>query len=58
MNSWRNPSFHYHKSETHATNSIAFRRRMQERRRQALATAAEARSKVQPIGGAKKQATK
>jgi hypothetical protein len=56
MNSWRDPTFHYHKSETHATNSIAFRRRMQERRRQALAAAAETRSKVQPI--AKKQAAK
>lgn len=54
MNNWRDPSFHYHKSETHATNSLAFRRRMQERRRQALAAAAETRSKVKPI--TKKQA--
>lgn len=56
MNNWRDPSFHYHKSETHATNSIAFRRRMQERRRQALAAAAETRSKVQPIAAAQKRA--
>ena len=56
MNHWRDPSFHYHKSETHATNSIAFRRRMQERRRQALAAASENRSKVRPIAGGKKQA--
>lgn len=56
MNNWRDPSFHYHKSETHATNSIAFRRRMQERRRQAIAAAAETRSKVQAIAAVKRQA--
>jgi hypothetical protein len=48
MNHWKDPTFCYHTAASH-DNATAFRRRQQERRRAALAQAAEATRKVAPL---------
>lgn len=55
MNSWRDPEFRYLGAATHADAS-KFRRRQQERRRQAQALAAETAKKVQPMVATNRQA--
>jgi hypothetical protein len=48
MSHWKDSTWTYHTAASH-DNATAFRRRMNERRRAAVAQVAEAAKKVQPI---------